>query len=167
MWDITACRLGNFYRHFYGMRHPSSSGSSSLTYPKTQIFINTATVTSNIAQESSSFLCDKKKKIRYFVMQVSLSPDQGRREGTRTRGKIFSVPPASADGLQNLYSKSEKWLSVAEWFWAWSKEVVLYCTVVGSRRLTPPNALQPKAYCTNPGLLLVPTCTARCLHQGP
>lgn len=62
MWDITACRLGNFYRHFYGMRHPSSSGSSSLTYPKTQIFINTATVTSNIAQESSSFLCDKKKK---------------------------------------------------------------------------------------------------------
>ena len=30
--------------------------------------------------------------------------------------------------------------------------IVLYCTVVGSRRLTPPDALQPKAYCTKPGL---------------
>ena len=29
---------------------------------------------------------------------------------------------------------------------------VLYCIVVGSRRLKPPDALQPKAYCTNPGL---------------
>ena len=31
---------------------------------------------------------------------------------------------------------------------------VLYCIfiVVGSRRLMPPDALQPKAYCTNPGL---------------
>ena len=30
--------------------------------------------------------------------------------------------------------------------------LVLYCIVVGSRRLMPPDALQPKAYCTNPGL---------------
>ena len=30
--------------------------------------------------------------------------------------------------------------------------IVLYCIVVGSRRLMPPNALQPKAYCTHPGL---------------
>ena len=30
--------------------------------------------------------------------------------------------------------------------------IVLYCIVVGSRRLMPPDALQPKAYCTNPGL---------------
>ena len=29
---------------------------------------------------------------------------------------------------------------------------VHYCIVVGSRRLMPPDALQPKAYCTNPGL---------------
>ena len=29
---------------------------------------------------------------------------------------------------------------------------VLYCIVVGSRRPMPPDALQPKAYCTNPGL---------------
>ena len=29
---------------------------------------------------------------------------------------------------------------------------VLYCIVVGFRRLMPPDALQPKAYCTNPGL---------------
>ena len=29
---------------------------------------------------------------------------------------------------------------------------VVYCIVVGSRRLMPPDALQPKAYCTNPGL---------------
>ena len=29
---------------------------------------------------------------------------------------------------------------------------VLYCIVVGSQRLMPPDALQPKAYCTNPGL---------------
>ena len=29
---------------------------------------------------------------------------------------------------------------------------VLYCTVLGSRRLMPPDALQPKAYCANPGL---------------
>ena len=29
---------------------------------------------------------------------------------------------------------------------------VLYCIVVGSRRLMPPDALQPKAYCTNHGL---------------
>ena len=28
----------------------------------------------------------------------------------------------------------------------------VYCIVVGSRRLMPPDALQPKAYCTNPGL---------------
>ena len=28
----------------------------------------------------------------------------------------------------------------------------LYCIVVGSRRLMPPDGLQPKAYCTNPGL---------------
>ena len=26
------------------------------------------------------------------------------------------------------------------------------CIVVGSRRLMPPDALQPKAYCTKPGL---------------
>ena len=31
---------------------------------------------------------------------------------------------------------------------------VLYCIVVGSRRLMPPDALQPRAYCTNPGLYL-------------
>ena len=30
--------------------------------------------------------------------------------------------------------------------------IVLYCVVVGSRRLMPPDALQPKGYCTNPGL---------------
>ena len=30
--------------------------------------------------------------------------------------------------------------------------LALYCTVVGSRRLVPPDALQPKVYCTNPGL---------------
>ena len=29
---------------------------------------------------------------------------------------------------------------------------VLYCIVVGSRRLMPPDALQPEAYCTNPGI---------------
>ena len=29
---------------------------------------------------------------------------------------------------------------------------ILYCIVVGSRRLMPPDALQPKAYFTNPGL---------------
>ena len=29
---------------------------------------------------------------------------------------------------------------------------LLYCIVVGSRQLMPPDALQPKAYCTNPGL---------------
>ena len=37
----------------------------------------------------------------------------------------------------------------------WSQQVSLhlqYCIVVGSRRLVPPDALQPKAYCTNPGL---------------
>ena len=28
----------------------------------------------------------------------------------------------------------------------------LYCIVVGSQQLMPPDALQPKAYCTNPGL---------------
>ena len=44
---------------------------------------------------------------------------------------------------------------------------VLYCIVVGYRRLIPPDALQPKAYCTNSGLLVVPTYTARCLHQRP
>ena len=31
-------------------------------------------------------------------------------------------------------------------------DIVLYCIVVGSRRLMPPDALQPKAYCTNSGL---------------
>ena len=31
---------------------------------------------------------------------------------------------------------------------------LLCCIVVGSRRLMPPDALQPKAYCTNPGLQL-------------
>ena len=30
--------------------------------------------------------------------------------------------------------------------------IVLYCIVVGSRRLMPPDTLQPKVYCTNPGL---------------
>ena len=29
---------------------------------------------------------------------------------------------------------------------------LLYCTVAGSRRIVPPDALQPKAYRTNPGL---------------
>ena len=28
----------------------------------------------------------------------------------------------------------------------------IVCIAVGSRRLMPPDALQPKAYCTNPGL---------------
>ena len=28
----------------------------------------------------------------------------------------------------------------------------MLCYVVGSRRLMPPDALQPKTYCTNPGL---------------
>ena len=32
------------------------------------------------------------------------------------------------------------------------RPVQLYCIVVGSRRLMPPDALQPKVYCTNPGL---------------
>ena len=36
--------------------------------------------------------------------------------------------------------------------WFYNVQCVLYCTVVGSRRLIPPDALQPKAYCTNPGL---------------
>ena len=31
-------------------------------------------------------------------------------------------------------------------------EVLLYCIVIESRRLVPSDALQPKAYCTNPGL---------------
>ena len=30
--------------------------------------------------------------------------------------------------------------------------VLLYCIVVGSRRLMPPDALQSTAYCPNPGL---------------
>ena len=30
--------------------------------------------------------------------------------------------------------------------------VLWYCIVVVSRRLMPQDALQPKAYCTNPGL---------------
>ena len=30
--------------------------------------------------------------------------------------------------------------------------IVLYCIVVGTRRLMPPDAPQPTAYCTNPGL---------------
>ena len=30
--------------------------------------------------------------------------------------------------------------------------IVLYCIVVGSRRLMPPDALQSKAYCTNTSL---------------
>ena len=30
--------------------------------------------------------------------------------------------------------------------------IVLYCIVVGSRRLMPSVALHPKAYCTKPGL---------------
>ena len=30
--------------------------------------------------------------------------------------------------------------------------IVLYCIVVGSRRLMPPDALQPNTYCTNPDL---------------
>ena len=35
---------------------------------------------------------------------------------------------------------------------SWPETKVLYCIVEGSRRLMPPDALQPKAYCTNPGL---------------
>ena len=31
---------------------------------------------------------------------------------------------------------------------------LFHCIVVGSRRLMPPDALQPKAYFTNPGLIL-------------
>ena len=37
-------------------------------------------------------------------------------------------------------------------FFSCSLSPVLLCYVVGSRRLMPPDALQPKAYCTNPGL---------------
>ena len=33
-----------------------------------------------------------------------------------------------------------------------NNSIVLHCIVVGSRRLMPPDALQAKAYCTNPGL---------------
>ena len=29
---------------------------------------------------------------------------------------------------------------------------IILCYVVGTRRLMPPDALHPKAYCTNPGL---------------
>ena len=32
------------------------------------------------------------------------------------------------------------------------KFIVLYFIVVGFRRLMPPDVLQPKTYCTNPGL---------------
>ena len=32
-------------------------------------------------------------------------------------------------------------------------EYVMLCIAVGSWRLTSPDALQPKAYCTNPGLI--------------
>ena len=55
-----------------------------------------------------------------------------------------------------------KWLTTSEKNWylrnVISSETLnsrtdsLCCTVVGSRRLMPPDALQPKAYCTNPGL---------------
>ena len=37
----------------------------------------------------------------------------------------------------------------------------LYCILVGSRRLMPPDALQPKAYCTNHGLLAPPGVPTR------
>ena len=44
--------------------------------------------------------------------------------------------------------------------------IVLYCIVVGSRRLMPPMhcSLRP---IVKPWSLVVPTFTARCLHQRP
>ena len=41
---------------------------------------------------------------------------------------------------------------ISEFVWSQISNIVLYCIVVGSRRIVPPDALQSKAYCTNPGL---------------
>jgi len=101
VWDIHALSTGKLLPTFQSNEATSSSGSSSLTSPKIRIFISAAIITSNIAQEFSSFLCDKKKKkADTIVVHLSLQTDQGRRERTLTPVNFFSGPPASADGLK-------------------------------------------------------------------
>ena len=51
--------------------------------------------------------------------------------------------------LAQFYGETSKEIST----WNIKNNIrVMYCIVVGSRRIMPADALQPKAYCTNPGL---------------
>ena len=43
----------------------------------------------------------------------------------------------------------------------------MLCYVVGSRRLMPPGCTAAEGLLYKPWSLVVPTCTARCLHQRP
>ena len=44
--------------------------------------------------------------------------------------------------------------------------IVLYCIVVGSRRLMPPGCTAAEGLLYKPWSLVVPTFTARCLHPS-
>ena len=62
-------------------------------------------------------------------------------------GDIVSV---TRKGL--LREGSRSWTSMDYYYSLLSICIVLCFIVVRSHRLMPPDALQPKAYCTNPGL---------------
>ena len=47
------------------------------------------------------------------------------------------------------------------------KTLPLYCIAVGSRRLMPPGCTAAEDLLYKPWSFVVPTCTARCLHQRP
>ena len=73
--------------------------------------------------------------------------------------KVYQPPDDKTTVLQDAAKKALFYFGLTwnicvwrQWDRTHDALVLPYCIVVGSRRIMPPDALQPKAYCTNPGL---------------
>ena len=98
----------------------------------------------------SSFLAFLRWKLLHAVVQQwPLGRNVFR--NTQWWWQDFSICDFCCDllrGDQRLWASGHTgWLAQEH---SWQR--IHYCIVVGSRRLMPPDALQPKAYCTNTGL---------------
>ena len=89
---------------------------------------------------------------KHYIVQPSVKTDsQSELEDQKHHRKYADIRVK-----QNFYKPGKTILSkcvfISVSFHPNFMTCLLYCIVVGSRRLMPPDALQPKAFCTNPGL---------------
>ena len=81
-----------------------------------------------------------------FGFTVSAAPTDMKEQLSSATGMILNLQHLSGSTeLKKCIEQRIIWIIV-------DKYVCMLCYVVGSRRLMLPDALQPKAYCTNPGL---------------